>query len=409
MILSSKNHTQVKPGEGCDVCFINTCAVTAESVRKSRQAVRRLQKAEPDALIAVCGCASQLEPSTFEALGAGLVGGSGDRLGFIAKLEQLAENRSDAASRLLDAPENRRFFEQLPPGQPSGRTRALLKIQDGCENYCAYCIVPYVRGPVRSLPPTQAAESAGRLAEQGAREIVITGIEISSYGKDLKDHPTLTDVLLAVSESAPGARLRLSSLDPGAITRDFCAKLGEVPNLCDHFHLSLQSGCDDTLRRMGRKYDSDTVLEAITSLRRLFPDCGLTADLITGFPGETNEEFRQTMEFIKTAAFSDMHIFPFSPRPGTAASDMPGQTDKKVRQDRARLAAAAALDMARGFRLGQVGKTVDVLFERKRGGLWIGHSGNYIEVAVASGGAKNSVCPVRITCVQDDGVLGEIV
>ena len=473
-ILSERGHIPLLAGQGCDVCIINTCAVTAESVRKSRQAVRRMKKLEPDALIAVCGCLSQLEPSMVEQIGADLIGGSGGRREFALEIERLFQgsgNREQGtevreqgtgigkdANSLLLTPNSSLHsspftlnFEELPPGGVSGRTRALLKIQDGCDNFCAYCVIPYARGRARSLPPDRAAVQAALLDSLGFREIVVTGIEISAYGKDFHEDcpsdspasrnsefllrtlcsedvfslpfelgaasvrlnssrsasllrlseakemspsPVLNNynseliyVLQKISASAPHARLRLGSLDPGAVTESFCRELSHIPNLCAHFHLSLQSGCDETLLRMGRKYDARGALDAIVSIRRSFPDCGITADLITGFPGETDAEFEQSLEFIKTAAFSGMHIFPFSPRSGTRAADMPDQIKKSDRLERARIATAVAAGMAQAFRASQVGKIVEVLFERERGGYQLGHSGNYLEVAVKTGGA----------------------
>ena len=400
-VLVSRGHTLQKPGGGCDVCVINTCTVTAESARKSRQAVRHAKKLEPGALIAVCGCFSQLEPITAKSIGADLVGGTGDRQGFALEVEKLA----GAGTRTHAGAHTQAGAMELSMPR---RTRGLLKIQDGCDNYCAYCIVPYARGGSRSLALQAAAEHARTLGESGYREIVITGIEISSYGKDLPGNPSLTDVVREIGKSAPDARLRLGSLDPGAMTEDLCRELQTIENLCCHFHLSLQSGCDETLRRMGRKYDTREVLSAIIRLRSCFPDCGVTADLITGFPEETEREFEQTLTFIKTAAFSGMHVFPYSPRPGTAAAGMPGKVARSVRQERARAASAVAAEMAEDFKRCQTGKTRDVLFERKRDGYWTGHSDNYIEVAVKSGGARNMRHPVRITAVSDGTVWGEI-
>jgi len=443
-ILTTRGHTSAKAGDDCDVCIINTCAVTAESVRKSRQAVRRMKALEPDALIAVCGCFSQLEPDEVASLGADIIGGSGDRQAFALAIEKaivptpalapsarelsakltegesetngherdfptpaLAPSARELSAKLTEGVQQSYTFEELPPGGAAGRTRALLKIQDGCDNYCAYCVIPYARGNARSLPPEKAAESARMLCEQGYREIVITGIEISSYGKDLAGS-NLSDVVQKISATAPGVRLRLGSLDPRAITTEFCRKMSGIENLCGHFHLSLQSGCDETLKRMGRQYETSAVLEAISLLRRMFPDCGITADLITGFPGETDAEFGQTLEFIKSAAFSNMHIFPFSPRPGTRAADMPEQVEKNVRRERTQIAASAAAKMAQDFKQRQIGKTLKVLFERKRDGFWLGHSENYLEVAVKTGAAKNCIHPVIITCVNDGLVFGEI-
>ena len=459
-ILSSRGHTLVKAGDGCDVCIVNTCAVTSESSRKSRQAARRVRKLEPGALIAVCGCLTELEYGAPERFGADIIGGSGNRQAFALEIERMylqhlrrlhgdvlaadavvasstayladaditADTEDAADADTVDAAgtvvsASRRYFEQLPPGSAAGRTRALLKIQDGCDNFCAYCVIPYVRGRVRSLPPQKAAEYARRLEGQGFREIVVTGIEISSYGKDLQDGVSLPDAAAMIGEAAPNARIRLGSLDPGTVDAAFCGAMASIPNICGHFHLSLQSGCDDTLLRMGRKYDTAAAQEAVALLRARFPDCGITADLITGFPGETDAEFARTMEFITAAEFSDMHIFPFSPRPGTRAAVMPDQVEKEVRRERARIASRAAEDMAGAFKRSLTGKKLRVLFERELNGAVLGHSDNYVEVAVRTpawgGGAlfdsgagssmRNTIHTVQISSVEDGVVWAEIV
>ncbi|MCL2408834.1 MAG: tRNA (N(6)-L-threonylcarbamoyladenosine(37)-C(2))-methylthiotransferase MtaB [Oscillospiraceae bacterium] len=391
-VLISRGHILAEPGRGCDICIINTCAVTAESARKSRQTIRRLKKLEPSAKIAVCGCLSALEPESAAQLGADIISGAGDKSELVNQLEQLA----------ID-------YEQLSTVncQPStAKTRALLKIQDGCDNFCAYCVIPYARGAPRSLPIELAVEQAREIQSTGFREIVVTGIEISSYGKDLSGEETLVDVVRAIGLAAPDARLRLGSIDPAAVTEDFCCKLASGINLCDHFHLSLQSGCDETLRRMGRKYNTDAVAEAILCLRGHFPDCGITADLITGFPGESDVEFAQTLEFIKSAKFSDMHIFPFSPRQQTRAASMSDQVEKKIRRERARIAAAVAREMSLEFKRSQIGKTLKVLIERESDGFSTGYAGNYLEVRAENGGEKNSMHVVQIQGVEDELVWG---
>ena len=445
-ILVSRGHIMTETGRECDICVVNTCAVTAESVRKSKQMIRRLKKLAPNALIAVCGCCSQLELEIIKKLGADLIGGTGDRQGFAIEMERLFDRKQNECLVFSDDPFERTFFEELPPGPGRGRTRAMLKIQDGCDNYCAYCVVPYARGNSRSLPIARVAEHSRRLSEEGYREIVTTGIEISSYGKDLPGvpvlfdaphphgtpmlfdapHPletpvfadtipSLPDALAAISAAAPNTRIRLGSLDPSAINEGFCIKLSGIPNLCNHFHISLQSGCDETLSRMGRKYDTNDVRGAMALLRAIFPGCAITADLIAGFPGETDGEFACTMDFIKESAFSDMHIFPFSSRPGTPAAEMPNQIDKSVKRERARLAADLAAEMAQSFKLSQIGKTVGVLFERESNGIWLGHSENYLEIAVEKALCglnaieRNSILPVKITAVEDGRVVGAVV
>lgn len=406
-ILLSRGHTASAPGEGCDAVIVNSCAVTAESGRKSRQAIRRLKKMEPDAVAAVCGCFSQVSPEDIAALGVELISGSAERLEFIDALERIIKERT--AIRLIDDPSKRSVFEELPAGSVHGRTRAMLKIQDGCQNFCAYCIIPYARGPVRSLPLDKASSEAGRLNDEGYSEIVVTGIEIASYGKDLPGGATLFDAVSAISAAAPNARLRLGSLEPRIITEDFCAGLSKLPNICDHFHLSLQSGCDETLARMKRRYKTGDFLRAVQLLRKYYRNCGITADLIVGFPGETDEEFERTLLFIKECAFSAMHIFPYSRRPGTPAASMPEQVEKRVKQDRAHKAAQAAAEMSRAYAENCVGSVLKVLFERESNGKSFGHAGNYLEVCVTEVVDRNKVLPVRIIYAKEGLLFGEII
>jgi len=398
-ILRGYGHEAVALGDGCDICILNTCAVTAESVRKSRQIIRKLKKLEPDALIAVCGCYSQLEPKELENLEVDLIGGVYNRTKFVKQICH-SDKTKDLSSQSI--------IEELPPGSTANRTRALLKIQDGCNNFCTYCIVPYIRGRSRSLPLERVAEYAKQLDDQGYKEIVITGIEISSYGKDFNTKSSLIKALETINISAPNTRLRLGSLDPGILTEEYCQKLSKIPNLCYHFHLSLQSGCDETLCRMGRKYNTQQVLNNIQSVRKYFTDCGITADLITGFPGETEDEFNQTLEFIRNAAFSDMHIFPYSLRPGTKAAKMPEQIDKNIRKERARLAIETATIMSDRFKHAQTGKTFEVLFEQYKDGFSTGHTGNYLEIAVREKIERNTIQNVMINELKSKRLLGSI-
>ncbi|MBO4832113.1 MAG: tRNA (N(6)-L-threonylcarbamoyladenosine(37)-C(2))-methylthiotransferase MtaB [Oscillospiraceae bacterium] len=405
LLLTSRGHTECAPGEDCDACIINTCAVTAESGRKSRQAIRRAKKAAPSAVIAVCGCYSQISPEEVEELGVDLISGSGERAAFVTQLEAVCADR--AFRKDIDDPMKRREFESLPTGGLSGRTRAMLKIQDGCCNFCTYCVIPYARGPVRSLPLEDTAAEAARLMEAGYREIVVTGIEISSYGRDL-ENVSLIDAVRAVSKAAPECRIRLGSLEPRTVTDDFADALVPLENVCRHFHLSLQSGCDATLRRMGRRYDTARFMQSVSVLRDRFPGCGLTTDLIVGFPGETEEEFGETMDFIRGCAFSAMHVFPYSPRPGTPAADMPGQISRQTKHERARIAGAAAHEMKRAFLESCIGSVQNVLFETESGGWSRGHAGNYAEVSVNTSGLHNRVLPVLITGVNGDILLGKL-
>lgn len=409
-------------GEKADAVIVNTCAVTAESGRKSRQLIRRLTEENPGAVIGVCGCYSQLTPDACCEAGGRIVFGTGDHKSFLAAVEKAAAESGgsedpgteDAAAQMQpvifhDDPFRRHEYEKLTAGAVAGRTRALLKIQDGCVNFCTYCIIPYTRGRLRSLSVEDAAAETRRLAAEGFRELVVTGIEVASYGVDLPGKPGLADVICAISENAGQMRVRLGSLEPTVITEDFCRRLSEAGRLCRHFHLSLQSGCDNTLKAMNRKYGTEQFYAATVLLRKYFPGCGLTCDLITGFPGETEEDFSSTLAFIRRCAFSDMHIFPYSRRPGTPADKMPCQCVKAVKAERAARAQKVCDEMHREFLSAGVGKILPVLFETEADGICTGHSDTYVLVSVPGTHLRNCVLDVEITGVQGEGLAGRIV
>lgn len=404
-LLAEHGHTETTNTELADAIIINTCAVTAESGRKSRQTIRHHQKVNPNAITAVCGCYAQTCGNEIDDLGIDLITGSGDRIGFIKELEKLFAERE--MKKILDDPRTRRIFEVLPSGSTEGRTRSMLKIQDGCQNFCTYCIIPYARGPIRSMSLDDIRREAAKLAAQGFREIVVTGIEISSYGIDFKDGTSLIDAIQTISESAPSVRIHLGSLEPRTATNEFCRKLSEIPYVCPHFHLSLQSGCDSVLNRMKRKYNTALFYSSCENLREYFPNCGITTDLITGFPGETEEEFCETLEFIKKCNFSAMHVFPYSIRPGTPAAIMPDQIDKKVKKERASRASAVAKEMSERFAAEQIGKTLSVLFETEENGYSYGHSENYLEVSVLGTGLHGKVMNIQITDKKGCIICGE--
>lgn len=405
-LLMQRGHSPCPPGEA-DAVIINTCAVTAESGRKSRQAVRRMRNEDPTAIVVVCGCFSQISPGETEALGADIVYGSGDRIGLVADIESVFEEKEQI--RKIDDPFKRTVFEELPAGAVSARTRAMLKIQDGCDNFCSYCVIPYARGRVRSMPLVAVRKSARDLAAAGYMEIVITGIEIASYGKDFRDGTTLADAVLAIADEAPGLRLRLGSLEPTAVTEEFCGVLAKAKKLCRHFHISLQSGCDETLKRMNRKYDTAKVTEVLSRLRRCFPGCGVTTDLIVGFPGETPEEFQATLDFISSCGFSKMHIFPYSPREGTKAAAMESQLGKAEKTQRAKKVQALADEMERAFLNSCVGGVLPVLFEAEDAGRSHGHADNYCPVEVEEAGLRGLVKNVQILGVSGESLVGKTV
>ena len=382
-LVTQRGHSLVPFEETADAYVINTCTVTAVSDKKSRQVIRRARKAAPDAVIAVCGCYPQTHPDDVEKLGVDLISGTGDRTGFVDLLEREWRDRQPITA--LDDAFQRRSFESLPAGGLEGRTRAMLKMEDGCVNFCSYCIIPYARGRVRSLPLADCVRQARELEAAGYREIVLTGIEISSWGQDLEGKPELIEAIEAICQGlSPDTRVRLGSLEPRTITPDFCRRAAALPNLCPHFHLSMQSGCDTVLARMNRKYDSNRYYKSVTFLHEAYDRPAVTTDLIVGFPGETEEEFQQTLDFIQKCAFSAMHIFPYSKRPGTPAAKLPGQVRNAVKEERAHRAAQIARTMQDTYLDSWVGETVPVLFEEEREGLWRGHTTRYCEVEVQS-------------------------
>ncbi|MCL2827173.1 MAG: tRNA (N(6)-L-threonylcarbamoyladenosine(37)-C(2))-methylthiotransferase MtaB [Oscillospiraceae bacterium] len=405
-LLAEKGHKLVQGDETADVVVINTCAVTAESTRKSRQAVKRARGAHPGAFVAVCGCVSQISPEDVADLGADLVAGSGDRRGFARELERLFSGGDTSMD--IDAAADWREFEILPAGGLDGRMRALLKVQDGCDNYCTYCIIPYARGPVRSIPSETAVEQAKSLEKAGFRELTITGIEISSYGKDRAGEGDLIDLVEAVCKAVPQMRVRLGSLEPRTVTEDFCDRLRVLPNLCPHFHLSLQSGCDVTLHRMGRRYDTARYLQSISWLRQSFEHCGITTDLIVGFPGESEADFQESVAFLKTCAFSAVHIFPYSAKKGTKAAEMPGQIEKAEKTRRAKRVGQVAKELRDIWLASQVGSAPPVLFESEETGRSLGHTPNYCTVSVPGTGLKNQIKPVAIHSVLGENLEGTI-
>ena len=407
-LLLAKGHTLVPFEEKADVYIINSCTVTAVSDKKSRQAVRQARRRAPEAVVALCGCYPQVSPEEAAKLDADLIGGSGDRQGFLDLLESMAGRKEKTVT--VDNALHRRAFESLPAGGLEGRTRAMLKAEDGCTNFCAYCIIPYARGPVRSLPLDQAEAEAKRLAAAGYRELVLTGIELSSYGRDLPGRPSPAELIEKVCRAAPQLRVRLGSLEPRTVTEEFCQRLKALPNLCPHFHLSLQSGCDATLARMKRKYDTARFYESAALLRKHFDNPGITTDLIVGFPGETEEEFSQTLDFIKKCAFSQMHIFPYSRRQGTPAAAMPGQLSNAEKAQRAQRAAEVAGALRRSWLTGWIGKTVEVLFEEEKEGFWRGYTPQYVEVTVSGEeNLHNTLRRVRLTAAGEDKIFGTLV
>ena len=405
-LLLERGHSIGSFDESCDCYVVNTCSVTAVADKKNRAVIRRCRRENPEAILAVCGCYTQHDAAAVKALGADVIGGSGNRQQFLLDLLAAAEQRRFVQT--LDNALSRRGFEVLPAGGLEERTRAMLKVQDGCVNFCTYCIIPYTRGPIRSLPLETAVEQAEDLARRGYREIVVTGIEVAAWGRDLPGKPPVWQLITALCQAVPALRIRLGSLEPRIITEEFCRELAKYPNLCPQFHLSLQSGCDSVLSRMKRKYDTAFYYERVCLLRQYFPDCAVTTDMIVAFPGETEEEFHESLAFIRKCGFADMHIFPYSRRPGTPAASFPGQLGNAVKERRSREAIAVAAEMSRAFRENLIGTTQPVLFEDREGDFFTGHAPNYVKVCAPGQDLHNQIREVKITEIYQDGVLGTI-
>ena len=403
-ILADLGHVVAPFDSPCDCYIINTCSVTAVADKKNRAVIRRCRRDNPDAVVAVCGCYPQHAAADLEKLNIDVLGGSGNRAEFLQKVIAAAQTKTKAS--VLDEALKRRQFEVLPAGGLEGRTRAMLKVQDGCVNFCSYCIIPYTRGPVRSAPLELAVKQAKELADRGYREIVVTGIEIASWGVDLPGKPKLAELLEAVCQSVPELRVRIGSLEPRIVTEDFCERVKKLPNLCPQFHLSMQSGCDTVLKRMNRKYDTARYLESVELLNTYFPGCAVTTDMIVAFPGETEEEFEASLAFIQKCKFADMHIFPYSRRPGTPADKMPDQLGNAVKEARSRKAIAVAEEMSRTYRQNLLNTQVQVLFEEQDGVYYTGHTPNYVKVYVQGEALHNRVCSVTLTELYRDGMLG---
>ena len=405
-LLLEKGHEIGSFEEACDGYVINTCSVTAVADKKNRAVIRRCRRDNPQAVIAVCGCYSQHDPEAVRALGIDVIGGSGQRQAFVEMLLDAAGEKRHEEQ--LDNALGRREFECLPAGGLEERTRAMLKVQDGCVNFCTYCIIPYTRGPIRSAPLEVAVAQAKELAVRDYREIVLTGIEIAGWGQDQPGKPELALLVEEICKAVPDLRIRLGSLEPRVVTEDFCRRLSVFPNLCPQFHLSMQSGSDTVLSRMKRKYDTARYYQSVELLRKFFPECAVTTDMIVAFPGETEEEFAESLAFIRKCAFADMHIFPYSRRPGTPADKMPGQHNNATKETRSRAAIALAEEMSRAYREGFVGRTLEVLFEEREGEFYTGHAPNYIKVYARGENLHNEIRTVTVLEVYRDGVLAQL-
>lgn len=388
-----------------DIYVVNTCTVTGTGDKKSRQMIRRAHKQNPQAAIVVTGCLAQREAEKLLLPGVRLVLGT-QRRGEIAELLRRALQEQEPLVA-VEKLEGKVPFEKLTVRGSDGHTRATLKIQEGCRNFCAYCIIPSVRGPLRSRPLDEICAEAQRLAQAGYREIVVTGIHLTSYGLDLEDGATLADALACIHQAEGVERIRIGSLEPTVVTDDFIARLRAMPKICPHFMLALQSGSDAVLRRMGRRYDTAQYLQAVEKLRAVWPDAAFQTDVMTGFPGETDEEFEQTKAFLRRVGYARVHVFPYSEREGTRAATMPGSVPKALREARAGELIEIGREMEREYIARFAGRTEQVLFEQPCEGGAEGYTREYVRVTAP--GAPGALQNVRIAETFADFARGEII
>lgn len=399
-ILNDAGYT--KSDGRADVCIINTCTVTHTGDRKSRQWISRFKRENPDSITVVMGCYAQMAHEELKTRpDVDLLIGTQDKDRLPALLEHVRlHGPLDAVEEI---PEDA-LFTEMTVGDTHERTRATLKVQDGCNQFCSYCIIPLARGPVRSRSFSAVKEELERLAAAGFREVVLTGIHLASYKEDSR---SLIDVIALANETKGIDRIRLSSLEPKVITDSFVERLKGMEKICDHFHLSLQSGSDTVLRRMNRKYDTERYSESLERLRRAFPNAGLTTDIICGFPGETEEEWKDTMRFAEQAEFSRIHVFTYSKRSHTAAALMPDQVPEPVKKARNAEMTALARKLSTRFMEKQRGRTLEVLLEEQaQDGSWVGYAENYTPVHIQTEACANAILPVKIVGVKEDYVTG---
>ena len=406
-LFAEKGYEIVGIDEEADVYVINTCTVTNFGDKKSRQLIRKVKRQNENAIVAVVGCYAQTAPKELmEIVGVNLVIGTKDRAQIVEMVEQY--DRANGVENHVSDIMKERVFEPLSIQKLANRTRAYLKIQDGCSQYCSYCIIPYARGPIRSREPQEVVAEVKRLAENGFKEVVLTGIHVASYGKDRRD-TSLLDILKQVHEVEGIERIRFSSIEPNVVTEEFAQTMAALPKVCDHFHLSLQSGCDKTLKEMNRKYDTEKYRQAAATLRKYLPKVALTTDIIVGFPGETEEDFRKSYAFAEEIGFAKIHVFPYSPKRGTPAAARKDQLLNAVKAERSHTLIQLSDKMAAEFLADAVGTDAEVLYERAVGdGIYEGHTTNYMKVHGRSEvDLTNRICKTHITRAEGEMLFGD--
>ena len=387
-LFQQKGYHIVNIEQPADVYIINTCTVTNFGDKKSRQLIRKVKRQNPDSIVVVAGCYAQTAPEEImEIEGVNIVVGTKNRIQIVELVENYKKEKQpqNCVSEIM----KEREFEPLSIQKLENRTRAYLKIQDGCSQFCSYCIIPYARGPIRSRKPEDVMLEVKRLEENGFQEVVLTGIHVASYGKDLKGI-TLIEMIEKVHAVEGIKRIRLSSIEPNIVTNEFVERLSKLNKVCDHFHLSLQSGCNKTLQTMNRKYTTQKYRQAVELLRDYMPSVAITTDIIVGFPGETEQDFLESYEFAKEIGFSKIHVFPYSPKKGTPAAVMSNQVSNSIKTERSQKLITLSEEMAEAFLCQFVGKNRNVLYEKQIAqNIYEGHTTNYIKV--------HTICNQNIT------------
>jgi threonylcarbamoyladenosine tRNA methylthiotransferase MtaB len=405
-IFEENGYEVVDFGALADVCVINTCTVTHLSDKKSRQMIRRARRINPNAIVAAVGCYAQVAPDEVSNIeGVNLVIGNNHKADIVRLVNEASHNtqKTEVSERKCLS-----GYEKLWIDSYSERIRAILKIQDGCDQFCSYCIIPYARGNVRSRNSEDIINEARRLSENGFTEIVLTGIHLTSYGKDTGDE-SLVNVLCNLNSLKGIKRIRLGSIEPLYMSQELIRTLSGLEKLCPHFHLSLQSGCDETLMRMNRRYTTSEYMDIVNNIRKNFLNAAITTDIMVGFPGETEEEFKKTCSFVEKVGFSQAHIFQYSIRKGTKAAGMPNQISPEIKEKRSKILIDICEKSKNNYRDQYLGKVMEVLFENEKESLWEGHTVNYIPVRVASKTPlSGTICSVKLIEKRGDFVLGQI-
>lgn len=393
----------VDPDDGADIYIINTCSVTNMSDRKSRQMLRRAKEKNPDAMVVAVGCYAETAKDEIEKIPeVDLVLGNHQKANIKSYINAYYEGKN------IDDEAIENYFYDFGTITYTEKTRAVIKVQDGCNNFCTYCIIPYARGRICSRLPESVLNEIKQIAKNGIKEVVITGIQVSAYGKEFDNDYRLIDLLEDINKIDGIERIRLGSLEPLLITDEFCNRLKKVNKMCHHFHLSLQSGCDKTLKEMNRKYTTSQFEDVVNRLRNLYSDVILTTDIIVGFPNETEEDFKETFEFLKKIKFYKMHVFKYSPRKGTVAAKMKNQVAGNIKEDRSRILINLSNENEKEYLKQYVGKKVSVLFEEKENEYVKGHTANYIMVkSKIDEECLNEIVPIKITESDDEFLIGE--